>query len=460
MSARILVVDDILTNVKLLEAKLTAEYFEVSTAVSGVEALEVIATTPPDIVLLDVMMPGMDGFEVCRRIKNNPETQHIPVVMVTALDQASDKITGLEAGADDFLTKPVNDIALLARVKSLVRLKMVVDELRMRTNTGQQMGMAMTSVIQPPDDLRGQILVVEDDQHMVDVITASLGRGTSHSLKFVSDPQEALYSASASEIDLIVVSLGLEDFDGLRLVSQFRSVEKTRNIPILVIVEENDPKRLVRALDLGVNDYVSLPVDPNELLARCQSSLKRKWYSDQLRSNLEQSMEMAVKDALTGLHNRRYVDTNLNKQFILSLKNKKPLSLLLLDIDKFKNVNDTYGHDIGDEILIEFANRIATSVRGIDITARLGGEEFVVVLPNTDNETALLIAERLRANIADYPFVDLTDCEDLNISMSIGVSSITDADEQAENLLKRADLALYDAKEQGRNRVNNYVDKN
>ncbi|MBL1422358.1 MAG: PleD family two-component system response regulator [Alphaproteobacteria bacterium] len=457
MSARILVVDDILTNVKLLEAKLTAEYFEVMTATSGVEALELLAATPPDIILLDVMMPGMDGFEVCRRIKGNPETQHIPVIMVTALDQSSNKIEGLKAGADDFLTKPVNDIALLARVKSLVRLKMVVDELRMRTLTGQEMGMAMTSVIKPPDSLDGRIMVVVDDQQLADVIYASLDKGTTHKVKFISDPQEALYLAGSGDFDLIIVSLNLEDFDGLRLCSQFRSVEKTRNVPLLVIVEDNDPKRLVRALDLGVNDYIALPIDKNELLARCQSSLKRKWYSDQLRSNLEQSMEMAIKDALTGMHNRRYIDTNLNKQFILALKNNKPLSLLLLDIDKFKNVNDSYGHDIGDEILIEFADRIATSVRGIDITARLGGEEFVVLLPNTDNETALGIAERLRANIADAPFTDLTNCVDLNISMSIGVSSIERADEQAENLLKRADLALYDAKEQGRNRVNNYV---
>lgn len=459
MSARILVVDDILTNVKLLEAKLTAEYFEVSTAVSGVEALEVVATTPPDIILLDVMMPGMDGFEVCRRIKNNPETQHIPVVMVTALDQSSDRLEGLKAGADDFLTKPVNDIALLARVKSLVRLKMVVDELRLRTETGQQMGMAMSNMIQPPDNLQGNLLVVEDDQQMADLIGKSLGEGAEHNVRFIADPQEALYLAGSSDFDLIIVSLNLDGFDGLRLCSQFRSVEKTRNVPILVIVEDNDPKRLVRALDLGVNDYIALPVDDNELVARCQSSLKRKWYSDQLRINLEQSMEMAIKDSLTGLHNRRYIDTNLNKQFVLSLKNDKPLSLLLLDIDKFKNVNDTYGHDIGDEILIEFANRIATSVRGIDITARLGGEEFVVLLPNTDNDTALLVAERLRKSIANAPFTDLTNCDDLNISMSVGVSTLHRSDDHAENLLKRADLALYDAKEQGRNRVNNYVDR-
>src|SRR5262245_42098821 len=132
MSARVLVVDDILANVRLLEAKLSAEYFDVVTAMNGADALESVQRSRPDIVLLDVMMPGIDGIEVCRRIKSNPQTQHIPVVMVTALDQPEDRVKGLEAGADDFLTKPVNDLALFCRVKSLVRLKMLTDELRAR----------------------------------------------------------------------------------------------------------------------------------------------------------------------------------------------------------------------------------------------------------------------------------------------------------------------------------------
>src|ERR1700692_3116057 len=141
MTARVLVVDDILSNVKLLEAKLSAEYFEVMTAFNGLECLAKMEQAIPDIVLLDVMMPGMDGFEGCRRIKANPRTAHVPVVMVTALDQPSDRVAGLDAGADDFLTKPVDDSALFARVRGLVRLKMMTDELRMRETTGHSMGL-------------------------------------------------------------------------------------------------------------------------------------------------------------------------------------------------------------------------------------------------------------------------------------------------------------------------------
>src|SRR5436309_372251 len=141
MTARVLVVDDVVANVKLMEARLTAEYFDVLTAMSGAEALAICARAQCDIVLLDVMMPEMDGFEVCRRLKGDPRTHHIPVIMVTALDQPSDRVRGLEAGADDFLTKPVSDIALLARVRSLVRLKLVTDELRMRAMTSKEIGL-------------------------------------------------------------------------------------------------------------------------------------------------------------------------------------------------------------------------------------------------------------------------------------------------------------------------------
>src|SRR5579872_1032024 len=140
MTARILVVDDIEANVRLLEAKLTAEYYDVITASDGPTALEMAASEHPDIVLLDVMMPGMDGFEVCRRLKEDPITRHIPVVLVTALDGRADRIAGLEAGADEFLTKPIDDVVLFARVRSLTRLKLVIDELREREASGRRMG--------------------------------------------------------------------------------------------------------------------------------------------------------------------------------------------------------------------------------------------------------------------------------------------------------------------------------
>src|SRR6201992_2975518 len=163
MSARVLVVDDVPANVKLLEARLSAEYFDVATANSGIEALAICERAECDIVLLDVMMPDMDAFEVCRKLKSNPATHHIPVIMVTALDQPSDRVAGLEAGADDFLTKPVTDVALISRVRSLARLKMVTDELRMRAVTSKEIGIQKPENDTIADAGRGgRILIVDD----------------------------------------------------------------------------------------------------------------------------------------------------------------------------------------------------------------------------------------------------------------------------------------------------------
>src|SRR6202046_1207194 len=163
MTARVLVVDDIPANVKLLEARLSAEYFDVVIATCGRDALAICERAECDLVLLDVMMPDMDGVEVCRRLKSNPATHHIPVIMVTALDQPSDKVRGLEAGADDFLPKPISELALIARVRSLARLKMVTDELRMRVLTSREIGIEAPERAAVADTGReGRVLIVDD----------------------------------------------------------------------------------------------------------------------------------------------------------------------------------------------------------------------------------------------------------------------------------------------------------
>ncbi len=449
MTARVLVVDDIPANVKLLEAKLGAEYFDVVTAGSGEQALALIDKEMPDIVLLDVMMPGMDGFEVCTRIKANPATAHLPVVMVTALDQVADRIQGLEAGADDFLTKPVNDVALFARVRSLVRLKTMVDELRLRQATGESMGLAETADLpfsEPPG--RGRILIVEDREQSSQRIVETLNG--EHDIDLVPHTSEAIIRAKGSEYDLVISSLSLDKQDGLRFCAMLRSLDTTRQTPILAIVDEGDLKRLVRALDIGVNDYLMWPIERNELIARVRTQLRRKRYSDRLRQSLQLSLEMAVTDQLTGLFNRRYMSRHLNT--LMADSAGKQVSFLLLDVDFFKQINDTYGHDVGDEVLREFAGRISANVRGIDLACRYGGEEFVVVMPDTDMSFAYMVAERLRQSVADAPFATGSAPRPVPVTISIGVAASA-CGETPEVLLKRADQALYRAKRDGRNRV-------
>jgi len=452
MTARVLVVDDVPANVKLLEARLSAEYFDVVTATNGAEALQVCERAECDLVLLDVMMPDMDGFEVCRRLKSNPATHHIPVVMVTALDQPSDRVRGLEAGADDFLTKPIPELALIARVRSLARLKMVTDELRMRVLTSHEIGIESPEREAVADTGRGgRILIVDDRPASYERIAAMLA--TEHAVEVEADPNQALFHTADANYDLLIVSLGLENFDALRLCSQIRSLDRTRNLPILAVTEPDNDARMVRGLEIGVNDYLIRPIDKNELLARARSQVRKRRYTERLRDNVQMSIEMAITDALTGLFNRRYMESHLATLIEQAGARGKPLCALVIDIDYFKAINDSWGHDAGDDVLRDFALRIKRSIRGIDLACRYGGEEFVIVMPETDTAVAAMVAERLRRRIAGEPFAIAKGSRHIPVTISIGIAGLRGKDDNAADLLKRADQALYRAKRDGRNRV-------
>ena len=449
MSARILVVDDIEANVRLLEAKLTAEYYDVLTAHDGPTALAIAASEKPDIVLLDVMMPGMDGFQVCRRLKDDPETRHVPVVLVTALDGRGDRIAGLEAGADEFLTKPIDDVMLFARVRSLTRLKMVIDELRDREASGRRMGVIAWASSRL-GGTGGRVLIVDDHERQAQRVASELA--IEHRPVIEGDPEVALMTAKGL-VDLIIVNATARSFDGLRFAAQLRSDEATRHLPILAIVDFDERPRLVKALEIGVNDILAKPIDPQELAARARTQIRRKRYTDYLRDNLDHSLELAVTDQLTGLHNRRYMNGQLEALVKRAAHGGDAVACLLIDIDHFKKINDGYGHDVGDEVLREFAVRLASNVRAIDLPCRYGGEEFVVVMPDTTIEDAERIAERIRLHVAGSPFRVMGGSELLTVTISIGVAATLGETDRPEVLLKRADEAVYEAKASGRNKV-------
>jgi two-component system cell cycle response regulator len=451
VTARVLIVDDIPTNVRLLEARLTAEYFDVLTASSGAEALAICESTDVDIVLLDVMMPVMDGFEVCRRLKANPKTHHVPVLMITALDQPSDRVTGLEAGADDFLTKPVDDVQLMARVKSLARLKSLTDELRARALTGQQM--AMEDALRAMDSISssaGKVLVIDADKRHAARIQELLG--TEHQVDVLTEPTDAIFQVSGADYELALVSMSLTNVDPLRVCSQIRTLDVSRHLPIILMADEADRPKVVRGLDLGINDFISRPIERNELRARVRTQIRRYRYGMELRQSVNNSIAMSVTDDLTGLYNRRYFDRHLNILLGKAQEQDRNLAVMMLDIDHFKAVNDTYGHDVGDVVLREFAARLRRHIRGIDLPCRFGGEEFVVLMPDTDLPNAELVAERVRQSVAEKAF-DVGLQRPVRVTVSVGVSLNETGIETPETLLKRADMALYRAKREGRNRV-------
>ncbi|NDW06519.1 PleD family two-component system response regulator [Jiella pacifica] len=447
MTARILVVDDIEVNLRLLTARLAAEYYEVASAESGEAALALLDRQPFDLVLLDVMMPGLDGFEVCRRIKASAQLMHVPVVLITALDQPEDRLTGLEAGADDFLTKPVGDLALMSRVRSLTRLKRITDELRSRAETAMQL-------VGGEMEMLRQLATTAKSRTLAYIETEAEGRSiarrlrTETELTVVTEPAALLQSAGGA--DVIMIDLAAERNDPLRLISQLRSAEATRLLPILALAEAGDEARAARALELGANDYVSRPIDRNELAARLRTQLRRKRYDEGLRRSLQQTIELAVTDPLTGLHNRRFLDIHLART-AGGADGTSGFALALFDIDHFKRINDGFGHDAGDAVLKEFGRRLKTAIRASDLACRFGGEEFAVLMPGADAETAASVAERIRQAVCEAPFPISGD--HLAVTVSAGVAVAAGVAEPRQALLKRADAALYEAKRGGRNRI-------
>ena len=457
MTARVLVVDDVALNVRLLEAKLSAEYYEVLTASDGPSALRLMETEVIDIVLLDVMMPGMSGFDVCRRIKADPRTTHVPVVMVTALDQSQDRVEGLDAGADDFLTKPVDDVALFARVRSLVRLKRIMDEWRLRQESGARLGMTVRTLAEEAGDA-ANILVVESNPRHAQRIGQFLAEDR-HQLEYLSGEQEVLGHLNADRGDLLVVNLTLKDMDPLRICSLVRSNEATRHLPILIVAQADQRPQILRGLEIGANDYLLLPMDGNELRSRVRTQVKRKRYQERLKEAHETSVNMALIDSLTGLYNRRYMTVHLDQLMADVRLAGQPVSLLMVDIDHFKAVNDTHGHPRGDEVLRVVAQRLARSLRNFDMVVRYGGEEFVVAMPETKASEAGKVAERLRRAIADAPVTFHSAGQDwsIPITISIGAATTVRAQGAQVTLLEAADAAVYAAKMGGRNRVESAV---
>ena len=453
MTAKVLIVDDLPANIKLLQAKLIGEYYNVLTATNGMDAIKIAEEKHPDIILLDVMMPEMDGYETCKRLKSNPATTYIPIVMVTALDNTSDnRVSGLSYGADDFLTKPINDIALFARIRSLTRFKMVIDELRLRGKTNIDMSILHNNTMDYANKIDdASILIVDEDiirsEHINNVLQKSFQQTVvSHNI------DQALTLSNTQNYDLIIIDLEFSG-DGLRLCSQLRNKIETRYTPILVLLDDHEnPKLLSKAFDIGIHDYITNPIDSNELIARVNVQVKRKRYQDALRINVDTSMTMAITDPLTGCYNRRYFDMHFHNMVNELLQKDKNLSLMILDIDHFKEVNDTFGHTVGDELLQQFKKQVSDNIRITDLLARFGGEEFVVILPDTTITTAEQVATRLLTMIEKTPFK--TSVGDINKTVSIGVVEVQKSDiNNIKQLIDRVDKCLYEAKNTGRNKI-------
>jgi two-component system, cell cycle response regulator len=290
------------------------------------------------------------------------------------------------------------------------------------------------------------VLLVDDNPKQIKRIMTALG--VEHRVTLLGGEEKA-----SGPPDLVVVAVTAKNLDGFRVIARMRSGEPTRHLPILAVVEPDDKASAVRALELGAHDIIVRPIDEEEICARARTLMRRKRYMEALRTRLDQSLELAVTDQLTGLYNRRFLSAQLGPLVQRAQCGGDTVGVMLIDLDHFKRVNDTWGHDVGDEVLKEFSARLASNTRPSDFACRMGGEEFVVIMPNTTGDVACLAAERLRRQICAAPFAISCSTEPLDITVSIGVACAENGDDSAETLLKRADEGLYEAKRAGRNRV-------
>ncbi len=451
---KILIVDDEPLNTKLLAAQIPSDQYSVVSAYSGKEALEVAENIRPELILLDVMMPQMDGFEVTLKLKSIPSTSHIPVIMVTALKGVEDKARGLESGAEEFLSKPVNKVELLARINSMIRLRRYREQLSLRMRSeGQVVGHEESSTPVLDEEIcEAAILVVDDDDKDISLIKAHLN-DLPYKIHVAQNGDDAIEIVKNKELDVILLDILLPGKNGFDVCKAIRELEDVSPPQVVIISSLDDLDSQIKGAELGADDYLIKPINGRVFRARINSLVRKKKYLDKLLSYYEIAMNSAILDGLTGLYNHSYLKKSLDMEVKRSTRQQYPTSVIMLDLDNFKYFNDTYGHPAGDSVLVEFSSVLKICVRETDLVARYGGEEFCIVLPYSDKEEALVVAEKILQMIRNHKFAEKTCPVTESITASAGIACCPADTSSAVELINKADAMLYEAKKAGKDRV-------
>jgi len=465
--ATILIVDDEPQLRQVIRTQLEEQGYHLVEASSGQEALALAYRVNPDLILLDVIMPDLDGLEVCRILKRNEATRSIPVVLLTFREGLEDRIQGLDAGASDYLTKPVQPDELLARVKAHLRTRQLWEDLEQRQQDFAsllELSKAVASTLRSPEIFR---LIVERSAQLIDASRCSL--------VVIGEGNEGYVVASTDDSSITHLPILLERYPEIQ-----EAVRRVR--PVIVEDVTKDPLMAgVRDALVGL-EFRSILVAPINLRATVVGTLVLRSARAQQpftprevelcefiaelsaiplqNAHLFESLELTkmnlerltLIDDLTEVYNRRFLFRKLYEEVERARRYGHGLCCIMLDVDNFKQVNDQYGHARGDSVLKELATVVQLVVRRSDIFARYGGEEFVLLLPQTDAEGAMVEANRIQCVVRDHVFRGIEASLKLTISQGIACYPLN-SNEDPNDLLKLADAALYKAKHAGKDTI-------
>jgi two-component system cell cycle response regulator len=457
MSGKVLIVDDVSTNRIVFKVKLAAAGYEAILAADGASGLKTAMAERPDLILLDLNLPDMSGIDVMLRLRSNPITRRIPVIMFSAGRDGAARMAALQAGADDFLTKPIDDQTLLARLRSFMRAHSAIASLSDRDAAFGLLGMWEP---QGQFERPGVIALVMARPDVALLLRRDLSAQTTDQIVIVGPDQvlqDGRFAKNAAP-DVYLIEADMDSsFAGLRIMSELRSRTGSRHAAFCVLNRAQDAASAAIAFDLGANDQVDPSMNVNELALRLKTLLRRKRDDDRLRASVQDGLRLAMIDPLTGLHNRRYGLAQMGVIAERSTQDGMPFAVMVADLDRFKTVNDTWGHAAGDAVLIEVAARLTANLRDADLVARIGGEEFLIALPHTEIDDARQVADRLCHAIESQPIV-LENGATLPVTISIGLALSTDpgatnAADRVSYLVNAADQALLASKSAGRNTV-------
>jgi len=457
VAGRVLIVGDLASSRILLMSRLASAHCHVVGTPAFAEALAEAAAKAPDLVVLDVSGPVAAAVGLCRALR--AELAAVPLVALARTPGAALRQSMLAAGADDVLDVACGDALLHARVRALMRARSQDSDLLMREDTRDALGFAEpAAAFEAP----GVIGLVAARVETAEAWRAALAPHLRDRIELLepTDPFRAVPAGLRPDVFVIETDLPSPE-DGLALVSELRSGPAGRTARILALAPEGAEAAAAAALDLGADDAVAGAVEPLELVLRIRAQLRGKARADRLRRQISDGLRLAVTDPLTGLFNRRYAMSALARIAEAAAASGRAFAVMVIDLDRFKAVNDRHGHAAGDAVLVEASRRIAGALRSQDLVARLGGEEFLAVMPETGVAEAEVAAERVRRAICTAPFRVPGVAEPLALTTSIGVavggsrgeSGAGGAPHQTAGLVEQADRALYAAKARGRNRV-------